>query len=365
MKALNYLDQVKEDVLIFIESVRFKDDRKYGRWKYNIHAEHPYSIRSTAMAVEALWTLGEFQKLPEQNKNELKETVLSWQDDKTGYFIDPFICPRDRIKDDHSLEHNLLHVSSMALEILNMLGTDPLYPLHKYAIMELDQEKVEIKIRNFRWANPWRGGEHFSRAIMAYRSANNLRGTETDEIIERACRIIDSEIVNSETGFPDKQCDEINRNMAGVFKILYCYVSMGKPYAHPQRAIDSILAMQTDEGDIGYDNMCINWDSMWALKVLNSQLEGSYRFEEIAEYGKKLCDFIFEHNRKLDGAFSFFRDHCISLHNSLFISEPLAESGVMGTFMCLECFVYTEAWAKGEYNVLSSYDPDFRRRSGI
>ncbi|NJO68879.1 MAG: hypothetical protein HC830_05965 [Bacteroidetes bacterium] len=70
---------------------------------------------------------------------------------------------------------------------------------------------------------------------------------------------------------------------------------MGKVYPYADKAIDSVLKLQFNDGSFG-DNlvkgaMTINWDAIWVLRELDIMLKGSYRHSDIVQAGNRLADF--------------------------------------------------------------------------
>jgi hypothetical protein len=159
--------------------------------------------------------------------------------------------------------------------------------------------------------------------------------------------------------------------MAGLFKIMFGYLLCHRPVPFARKAIDSVLAMQTAEGGFGMDNMCLHFDAALVLCVLNRQLctagagaNGAHRFGDIAAAGSRLSRYLMKEHRKSDGAFSFEPGHCIAIHDSIRISDPLPESDMIGTLMCMDCLRFAEAWRNGLFQIESPIELRFHRFRG-
>ena len=156
-------------------------------------------------------------------------------------------------------------------------------------------------------------------------------------------------IVDTETGMPLKGgCKSRKKAMAGAFKVYGSYLTTGKDIPYPDKAIDFVLGLQLPDGYFGEGDtpepMTINWDSMWDLRVLSNAVEGTYRLKDIAEAGNRQAEFLLKRHRKKDGGFSFYPDRCLTIHNSIRISDKHVVSDSLGTSMCILCLMYADEW---------------------
>lgn len=82
-----------------------------------------------------------------------------------------------------------------------------------------------------------------------------------------------------------------------------------------------------------------------AICVLDLQLDGGHRHDAITAAGWETADFLMKVHRKPDGAFSFHRDHCQTVHHSIRLShEPYPIGDLLGTTVSLNCLAYTDEW---------------------
>jgi len=314
-----------------------------GRWKYNVHMVRDWAVESSTQVMSILAQLDDLADWPSEQRDRVVAEVQSWQEPETGLFKDPLIRPEDRVSDRHSWEHIWLHHTGCCINTLKWLDAEPLHPPPTRAFV--DAEDAD----DLGWAGPWMAGEHFARVIDAYRHHRSLAGTATDETVDAAFAELEAKVIDPATGLPDRfNRDGPPRAMAGLFKLLFAYQSVARPAPWPDRAIDSVLAMQDDAGGFGQDNLCIHWDALVTLLRLNEQLEGAHRFDDIAAAGMRTAAFLCRVHRREDGAFSFHSDHCIEVHNSVRVSEALPESDTVGTSMSLRCLRYAAAWAEGQ-----------------
>jgi hypothetical protein len=357
--------QFKDSILRWLCKVEARADGRVGRWKYNVGMCRDWAVESSATAVMLMESTGRLSQLEAATKQGIVCELQSWQDADTGLFIDPLIGEQDKVAEHHTWEHIWQHHTGCCVEALACLGASPVHPPPKQAFCELTEDSVEQCVLGLGWANPWMAGEHWFRMVESCRSAQGLAGSSMiAPVADKACSVLEKEIINPDTGLPDKMgCTDRRAAMAGLFKIMFGYLQMSRPIPFPERAIDSVLSLQVEDGGFGSDNMCIHWDAMWVLKNLNEQLEGRHRHEDISNAGSRLSDFLCRSHRKKDGGFSFFKDHCLAVHDSIRVSDPLPESDMVGSFMAFECLRYTEKWTGGDYRVYSPVELKWRRRN--
>ncbi len=348
-----YFSSQKKDVLRFLKTTLYTDEG-WGRWKYNILMERKYGLESSAMGIQILDMLGALQAVPETKRKEGAKFFQSTWNAKELYYIDPLVSEEDRISDHHSWEHIWAHMSGAAESALELLGSAPKSRGSKAPFVDLHQVDIGDWILSLAWENPWLYGEHFSKVVKHY--WHNLPASEKsleEPVIKKAFATLEEHVMDAKTGLPMKQgCESMEVGMAGLFKLISTYQTVGKEVPHAENALDSVLALQKSNGQFGRDEapMTINWDAMKVLKDLNIQVVGSYRFADIREAGNKMSDFLLKVHKKEDGGFSFHPHVCQSVHNSVQVSGKGAAGDMQGTKFCLFCFSYTDEWNAGKSN---------------
>ncbi len=344
-----YVDSVKFEILDWMDKVLW-DKEGWGRYKYNYHMMRDYALESSAMAFEILNMYNEIEKIPREKRQDAVEFFQFCQDPEDKFFKDPLLAEKDRVRDNHTWEHNWAHMSGAAITALKIFGAEPLYKRDKPPFKDINQENVESWVRSLEWKNPWMVGEHFSRNIKGY--WNNLPEKEKSQdnpVIKKAYNIVEKEVMDKETGLPLKKgCENRAVGMAGLFKIMFSYLHTGREIPYAEKAIDSIMNLQDDDGEFGEgdvrNNMCINWDSLCVIHNLSKQLDNSYKINDIKSCGNKTAEFLLNVHRKKDGGFSFHRDYCQMEHNSFRISKKYFESDMQGVKMSLKCLSYADTW---------------------
>ena len=343
-----YFSSQKDNVLRFLNTTQYTDEG-WGRWKYNILMDRKFGLESSAMGIQILDMLDALEKVPDIKRKEAQQFFQSTWNTEELYYIDPLVSKKDKISDHHSWEHIWAHMSGAAESALRILDTAPNSKGGKAPFVDLNQVDIGDWILSLDWENPWLYGEHFSKVVKYY--WHNLPAAEKstqEPVIQKAFATLESHVMDPQTGLPIKQgCESMERGMAGLFKLISAYQTVGKEIPYAENALDSVLKLQKPNGQFGEGEnlpMTINWDSMKVLKDLNEQLSGSYRFKDIRETGNRMADFLLKTHRKKDGGFSFYPHECQSVHNSVQVSEKGNVGDMQGTKFCLYCLSYADEW---------------------
>ncbi len=332
----------------FLKTTQF-DDEGWGRWKYNILMERKFGLESSAMGIQILDMLGALESVPKAEKKQAIRFFQSTWNPEELYYIDPLVSKQDRAGDHHSWEHIWAHMSGAAESALRILGAQPKSRGSKAPFVDLHQVDIGDWILSLGWKNPWLYGEHFSKVVKHY--WHNLPASEKsleEPVIKKAFATLEEHVMDANTGLPIKQgCEKMEVGMAGLFKLISAYQTVGKEVPYAENALDSVLKLQKPNGQFGEGEnspMTINWDAMKVIKDLNQQLSGSHRFADIQEAGNNMSDFLIKVHKKEDGGFSFYPRACQSVHNSVQVSKKGAAGDMQGTKFCLYCFAYTDGW---------------------
>lgn len=346
-----YVQDLKKDIIPWLETVRYKAEG-WGRWKYNLHMARNFGLESSSHGIELLKTYDELDKITATQKQEALAFFVSCRDPKDGFIKDPLVKESDKISNGkHTWEHIWAHMSSAGWDaVRNLGGTVP--PKEKEAAPFVNFFKTAPKewLLSLDWSNPWRVGEHMSKALDWYWSQlppeqKNLENPVVKSLFET----YEQYVLDPATGMPTKRgCTNKAIAMAGLFKSSSAYLKVGKKIPYANKAMDYVLALQFPDGSFGYEQtrgmMTINWDSLWVIRTLDQELEGSYRRQDIKRSGNRTAEFLLKEHRKPDGGFSFNLPHCVIGHNSVRISDKYVESDTLGTVMCLKCLDYADEW---------------------
>lgn len=91
-----YFASLKEDILHWVESVRYKEDG-WGRFKYNIHMYRDYGLESSAFAIKLLNKFGELGNILDEQIDEAVSFFMECLDPEDGFFKDPLVSEDDKV----------------------------------------------------------------------------------------------------------------------------------------------------------------------------------------------------------------------------------------------------------------------------
>jgi hypothetical protein len=342
----HHVNAVRDGLLAWIESVRWPE-AGWGRWKYNAHMVRDYGLIPSGIAVKLLHALEALAAVPAAQRQEAIAFLQSTQDLADGYFKDPLVRDTDLVPNPHHSWEDIWGQMSVGGDALRLLGGAPRHALPQAAFADLRQVDVRQWVLGLGWRNPWLVGERFFRALRAYVFAGpGPERAATDPVVLAAFAALEREVFDPSTGMPSRLgCTSPAVAMAGLFKVMYAYLDVGRPLPFPAAAIDSTLALQRPDGEFGAGgDMCINWDAVWVLRNLDRQLRGGHRHAEIAAAGEALAAALRARFLKADGGFAFCGDRCLAVHHSVRLSDPFPEGDMLGTMMCLNCLQYADGW---------------------
>ena len=116
--------KIQEKIVKYCNSM--KGD-KPGHYKYS--AGCPQTLWASAFAVLILSFIGKLEEMSENEKSSWLKYIQSFQDEKTGFFLDPKFKDKDKRSLIHSNELLFAHSSTFVMGALVLLGGKPLYPI--------------------------------------------------------------------------------------------------------------------------------------------------------------------------------------------------------------------------------------------
>lgn len=335
-----YLEDVMTSVIEWLESVRYIDAGTWGHWKYSSSMTRPYGLIPSIIAIRIFAVFDKLNDIPEKEKQDAVNYFQSQQDPSDGFFKDILVGEKELVENPRHAWPDIWGQMN-AKDALELLDAKPLYPMPSNVFADLSSSDIRNELLSWDWEKrPWLVGERFHRALDAFcLKAEN----KVSSLIESAFRIVEEEIFSPGDGMPSKRgCKDINQLCGGIFKLLVTYKQFERPFPFPERAIDSILAMQKSNAEFADGGMCMNWDAVWVLWLMDKQLTGTYRHQDIADAANRLAAMLMREYRKSDGAFAFCGKVSLPVHHSVKIGESLAVSDMLGTLMCLYCLAYAD-----------------------
>lgn len=346
------IKDLKKDILRWVEAVRDKSEPESGRFRYNRHMVRPYATEATAHIVFILQQIDELRNYP--YREGIIKFLLSCQEPGTGLFKDPLVTEKDRWQspEAHSWEHIWAHHTGVCKTALDFCGVKPLYPLPEVVHVDFERTDPVVWTRSLDWRRPYYVAEHWYMAVKAYLRKYKVKGEERKAypVIERAFKTLEEEVINPETGFPDRYLppDEEGGRLGGIFKIMITYAETGRQFPYPDKLIPSVLALQRPDGDFTRGGgMCMNWDALYVIYYAAGEepLKTKWR-KEILNASQKLALRLINDYKKEDGGFSFLENLTLERHNSIYVTPQLPEGDALGTALALECIRLNECWQK-------------------
>ena len=300
---LDYL-RLKEKVLGWLESMRFKGGPAWGLYKPDAHYPYPWEIESTVTAVKILEDFGEFDKVPPADRQGLGRYLCSLQDPESGMVIDPNV-PRDKWPKGNGTDC-WDHSTGMVINTLPMLGAQLSRPVKKTgdpSPMSREQIVAWLEARSWK-QNAWGAGGVVGQLMARHRAAVGMLNSDREDDFMNT--VYDWLEANQDptTGLwgPDRG-GEVYRAMCGLHCVsIGTYYKPGRPLPRPERVIDSTLSLQVADGWFYGDGACIGFDATLAL--CNAARFTDYRRTDILAALDRLVKCILSRSWQPDGGFS-------------------------------------------------------------
>jgi len=271
---------IQENVLKYCNSMKGEQP---GHYKYS--ANCPETLWASAFAVLLLSLIGELEKISKEEKSLWIKYIQNFQDEKTGFFLDPKFTDREKKSTIHSNELLFAHSSTFIMGALVLLGGKPRYPI-KWVHEFRNPVKMKKWIETRPWEiNPWLVG-NWSYDIgcamgMDYLVTNEKKNLEAmDAYFEWY-----DEHQLKETGWWDlSNKASVSEQQYGGYHTLMVYHMFDRPVPMTDRMIESSLSLQSRDGMFvksGGGGSCEDMDVIDTLVSLGSVTD--YKRKEIKE----------------------------------------------------------------------------------
>jgi hypothetical protein len=280
------LDHVREEMMAFCER-RQAEGQNYGA--YRPKDDSPPDMYSACDTAIARTVAGEDlqETLTDEQRAQWIEHINSWCIDEgelRGAYSDTY-------------GHHKLHGNGMVIGALGPLGGKQPQPVSLYAEFDTP-EKVVPWLESIDWARQWGASHLFWGGAHCFSMSKQC----TDEWRETVFDWLDANL-DETTGWWRKGVPHADRSqpLGGSVHILPIYEHHGRPFPYPERVIDSVLALQVDDGrwylesDPGNPATYLELDALYALKYM-TELAPDYRKDDvrtaITRYGDVLEPFL-------------------------------------------------------------------------
>ncbi len=325
-------------------AVKTLDERmRTNEWTFASTPAGGESIEGGHSAVEALFLLGELDRLKPENRQAWVDCFNQYQDPETGYYLGPYIPPRDHRswRDGrvctHPWAHMHDHLVACLCPTLMLLGGRSRYPLSQGSQTGrfLDRAYLEAFLRGRDWSgyrndldfsrqNPWWMGNEFwypacilwqisvwEAGTAAARQARHLlddvwygwhdrnfgvNGFWYGDLDGDPARLWQGRLGSEEFTFPPRTPDERHWSaiaiMGGAHQLwFYDFDNHPVPEVVRKAQTDAMLAIQNRHhghfglGDVdnpaGWSNHCTDVDCMTVLAINHHRQD--YRRREIEQ----------------------------------------------------------------------------------
>ena len=198
-------------------------------------------LYGAADAAYALWILGELEPLTDsEGRAAWAERIRQHQDPDDGWF-DRALLPG----------HGVPHATAFATGALRLLGSAPATPLRYAERLFADRASIDDWLDGFRWTQIWTGSHAAGAAAAVIDAPDGVAlprewgATVLDALEAR---------VDARTGLWKRAShDRVLRrpttlDLGGAAHFWWLFDRLGRPIPSPERAIESILALQRRTG---------------------------------------------------------------------------------------------------------------------
>ena len=291
--------KIQEKIVKYCNSM--KGD-KPGHYKYS--AGCPQTLWASAFAVLILSFIGKLEEMSENEKSSWLKYIQSFQDEKTGFFLDPKFKDKDKRSLIHSNELLFAHSSTFVMGALVLLGGKPLYPI-KWVHEFRDPMKMRKWIETRPWdISPWVVGNWsydmgcaMGMDYLVTKDQRNLEGMDAYFKWHDKHQL-------KETGWWDLSGKApVSKQQYGGYHVLMVYVMFDRPIPMADKMIDSSLSLESKDGMFvpgGGGGCCQDMDVIDTLVTLG--LATGYKHEQIKTALRKALPPILS-KQNLDGGF--------------------------------------------------------------
>jgi hypothetical protein len=192
---------------------------------------------------------GETDRLEEKYRREWLDFILSYQEEKTGFFIDKEVLHRN-LDDGHDMRYVTWQLTTFCLSAVHALGGELRHPLR---FVEAEgyrrPETIQKVLESFNWRFPWRSGNlaMFLGIFLIWDA--EARGVGLDNPAVRAFFDWHDAFQNPKTGFwGEGRLSEYHNGLFGAYHQYLLYFYTGRELHYKERIIDRILSFQNVDG---------------------------------------------------------------------------------------------------------------------
>ena len=302
---------LKNRVLNWLNTMHVKNSPV---WKYRMTKGADATVFTSCFAVFIHHLHNNLKNLSTAERSEWLNYLLSFQDEKTGLFVDPEA--KERVTDHtHDEEHLKRQLTTFCLSAVEALGGKPSFPLN-FLNNWKDAKSLINWLDNLNWENPWNSGNKvmFLAICFSY-NYEHFGDDKAREALDVWFDWMDRH-QNPETGFWGTSRDSnYFVGMGGFYHQFLIYEYFDRELHYVERIIDRILTLQQPDGLYFYGQgggTCEDIDGIAPLVHFYHKYD--YRRNNIKASLKRSLSAIMD-NQNEDGGF------CWSNRRKLKLSE--------------------------------------------
>jgi len=291
-----------------------KDVKKFVFNLYNNNGSFSYSptnrisnLYSTCFGVMCLDLINELDHF--QDTEKVVKYIRSYQDRKTGYFIDKSTVPEDNAT--HNQEYIYLQLTDFAQLALSALNKKAQY---KYSFLNeyKNIHNLEKWFYGLNWTNPWL----VSNLIMFVLNCLIYEDEyENKKYVDCIIHLL-NETQNPKTGYWDLGNKvTLHNQMAGAYHFIFFYTYLDIEPNYVEKIVDSTVAIQNHDGLFNYEGGGGSCDDLDAIDLLcRATFYSDYNISQI----KKSLQVAYKSllsNQNEDGGF------CWAKRNNLTVND--------------------------------------------
>lgn len=216
-------------------------------WAYRMNKGADATVFTSCFAVYIHYLFNNLRNLSAEERSEWLNYLLSFQNEKTGLFIDPEA--KERIVDPtHDEEHLNRQLTTFCLSAIEALGGKPNYPLRFLDVWK-DEAPLTSWLDNLDWDNPWNCGNKvmFLAICFAY-NYEHFGDEKSREALNVWFDWMDKH-QNPKTGFWGTSRDsDYFVGMGGFYHQFLIYEYFDREVQYAEQIVDRMLFLQQPDG---------------------------------------------------------------------------------------------------------------------
>jgi hypothetical protein len=278
--------KLRDEVLNWLEGLRVKE-APYGTYKMSMSTEA--TLFSSCFAVFLRELYNDLKNITPEQKREWIELINSWQDGKTGFYIDPRL-KEERLYSRHlTKRHDWGYVTwqstTFCISALEALGGEIKYPF-KFLEEWKNPDKVTLWLESLDWKRgTWAAGNVAMFLGICLITDYNANGDQSAKEAMESFFDWHDNFQDPKTGFWGTNCGTpLHIGLFGAMHQYLLYYYMNRPLRYMEKIVDKTLLIQQPDGlfsPIGGGGGCEDLDATDTLVNMYKRLD--YRRDDISK----------------------------------------------------------------------------------